>query len=751
MGEMKIYIDNIEVIAKKGDTILTAARRAGVYIPTLCYLQKCEPIASCRLCVVEVEGQNGLILACQTKAVDGLKVIVNSEKLQSERTKIMELYCVNHPLECGVCDKSGECDLQNKTLEFGVDAQKFMAKEQKREIQNWQFIQYDPSLCVLCEKCVHVCNEIIGDDAIAIKYGGYKSSIIPKKSDTLDCTFCAECVAVCPVGALVSKDFKYKSNAWELKKTPSSCSHCSSACHIYYETKHNGTEKKGRKIYRVTNDFDFSTLCHKGRFDFAFANDSVRDDKAFESAKNALRMAKAIRFTSNITNEEALILQKLKEKTGIKLINNDALSYKNFIDAYSKASGNLHYSADLTSVKNSDFIVVLGTKIANDNPLVRYAINEASKKKNAEVVYAHSIEDALMAPVVTKYIKYEPASENGVMAILANMFADKGLLRDSEKEYFEEMDLGYVSSECSFDEEEQEAIKKSSNRKTSPVLILGSDLFSHPKAIEIAKFAGVLERSSNFKILIIPSMTNTLGVSLICDIDGESDYGFTVGYNTRGDYELSSSKASDETTLAVPALNQQEGTFTNIDKRVVPLSVALDFDCYCLNDLVNALDIGFDKKYTVEYTRDLPVSKGYISVDFDSLNNCYLNDGRENRGYILIQAKTKPETQSLAEIDSIGEMNGVLVYCSNPPLGFSMSSKYGAKKASNTDIIIGSKAFMAAAKVTNGANIEIEAGGKKLQREFVLDTAMKGTIALLQEGGLDGYKICKAKIISVES
>ncbi len=266
MSEIKITINGIEISANKNDTILKAARREGVYIPTLCYLSKCEPISSCRLCVIEAENQEGLILACQTKVVDGLVVKTNSERLAEERQKIMQLYCVNHPLECGVCDKSGECDLQNKTLEFGVTAQKFMAVDQKREIKDWGFIQYDPSLCILCEKCVHTCNEIIGDDAIEIKVGGYKSIIGPKNSETLDCTFCGECIAVCPVGALVSKEFKYSSNAWELKKVPSACAHCSSACSLTYESKHNGTESVGQKIYRVSNDFEFSTLCQAGRF-----------------------------------------------------------------------------------------------------------------------------------------------------------------------------------------------------------------------------------------------------------------------------------------------------------------------------------------------------------------------------------------------------------------------------------------------------------------------------------------------------
>jgi NADH-quinone oxidoreductase subunit G len=177
----KFFIDGKEVVAEKGETILNVARKNDIYIPTMCYLEKVSPISSCRLCVVDVEGNDGFVLSCQTPPVEGIKVTTNSPELHKHRKNIMKFYDVNHPLECGVCDKSGACDLQNKTLEFGVDCQDFSAKEQYRKIDNWGMIQYDPSLCIVCEKCVSTCNEVIGDDAIELHFGGYSSGIIPKK------------------------------------------------------------------------------------------------------------------------------------------------------------------------------------------------------------------------------------------------------------------------------------------------------------------------------------------------------------------------------------------------------------------------------------------------------------------------------------------------------------------------------------------------------------------------------------------
>ena len=128
-------IDGVQVQAQKGETILTVARKNNIYIPTMCYISKTTPCASCRMCVVEAKGVDGFVLSCNTPPTEGVEIITNNDALQNERTNIMKLYDVNHPLECGVCDKSGECDLQNKTLEFNVERQNFSARDQLRPLK----------------------------------------------------------------------------------------------------------------------------------------------------------------------------------------------------------------------------------------------------------------------------------------------------------------------------------------------------------------------------------------------------------------------------------------------------------------------------------------------------------------------------------------------------------------------------------------------------------------------------------------
>ncbi len=727
---IKFSIDGKEVVAKKGETILQVARREGIYIPTMCYLSKVKPIESCRLCVVEVEGVDGFVLSCQTPPTPDIKVRTNSQALYIHRQNIMQLYDVNHPLECGVCDKSGECDLQNKTLEFRVDHQEFTAKDQYRPIQNWKYIQYDPSLCILCEKCVHVCNEVIGDDAIEIEYGGYKSRIIPKDAPTLDCTFCGECIAVCPVGALISSDFKYTSNAWELGRVPAACAHCSAACHLYYETKHASIQNPEPKIYRVKNEFEFETLCGAGRFGFDFENRAQKDEAAFGRALEAFEKADTIRFSSFITNEEAFILQKLKEQKGYKLVNEEAKAYQRFLDSYAQTSGKALYGADLQRVEQSDFIILLGSFVSSDNPAVRYALTVSQKRRRSEIIDMHPVEDDLLKPVVTKFVKYEVGSEEAVLGMLLDALLDDEAKQEIDREWFEELDIGYLSAESSVGEEEIADIlarlqRKRRLREDRCTLILGEDLYTHPRAENLAKLAGLIDRFTDFEVMIIPPKTNSLGVALICDLDEEAGE-YTIGYNAKGDFVLSALGDGD---LDMPALNQQEGTFTNIDKRVVPTNVALPYEGYVLNDLAKALGVS-DKEYTIEFTKELPQEKGYKPIEFDDLPNRFLNDGTEERGYRLQSKKVNLSRKNIEPIAQLPEFNGTVIYRCEPVLQFSPFTNKAHQLNWSCDLV-GSYQFSVAAKLQDGDEVVIHSSFGEIIKYFRIDPKLKGTVALL--------------------
>ena len=745
-----VTIDGKECEAQFGQTILEIARANSVYIPTMCYLTKVEPIASCRMCVVAVEGVEGMILSCQEKATDGAVITTTNDEIHEQRENIMKLYDVNHPLECGVCDKSGECDLQNKTMEFGINQQDFTARDQHRPVQDWGFISYDPALCIMCEKCVHVCNEIVGDDVLAISVGGYNSTIINTKQGQ-ECSNCGECMSVCPVGALVSTDFKYSSNAWELEKIPASCSHCSAACQMSYEVKPESIANHDSKIYRVTNNYEFTSLCGAGRFGYDFENRGiVKDVEKFEETLNAFRKAKTIRFSATISNEEALILQKFKEKSGVKLVCSEARGYQKFMNALSSTTGYSLYNGDLKKLSKSKGIIVLGSRVNDDAPMVKFHISMASKRQRAKITYMHPIEDPSISNIITQFMKYEVGSEEGVVALLAKTLLDEKELPTEINKYLSELDVGNLSAESNIGEEELEQLAKGLLKKSDFTLVVGTDLYEHPKAENIAKILGIIEAHSDFDLIVIPPSTNALGVSLICDLDDEAT-GYTIGYNTEGDYILSSMGGGD---IDMPALNQQEGSFTSIDKRVVPTHVALPYGGYILNDIMNAL--GLKKKYTISYTKQLPIDKGYKDIEFDSLPDYFDIDGSEHRGYLLENKKVSKKIE-LDDISELPTYDGVVLYQCNSGTQFSPFTNMTEQLKSEA-FLKGSSQFAAVAKLNDGDKVMFELNGIKYERVFKIDTHMKGTIAInptydigLSSTLVSYYRFSKSKLEKMDS
>lgn len=348
-------------------------------------------------------------------------------------------------------------------LEMGVDSQRHCVADTQRPTKNWGAIHYDASLCIVCERCITVCKDMIGESALkTVPRGGaeldkawkdktekdayamwnkLQKSIIGVASgaETLDCTQCGECTAVCPVGALVGSDFQYTSNAWELKKIPAANPHSSDCSLIYYDVKQKGIHNPDLKIYRVNSDQTYAPLHAAARYGFDFENVvEGKDEKAFAQAIELLKIkVDTIAFDSYITNEEALILQKLKEKYGYKLVNKDAYAYQNFMKAFASTSGKNLYSGDINSVRASNFVVSFGTAIKTDSPNMGYAMNNAIGMNKGAGVYFHPISD----PIVSGYSKnllsvtHKVGSEEAIAYLLLDLFGDKETMPKHVVEY----------------------------------------------------------------------------------------------------------------------------------------------------------------------------------------------------------------------------------------------------------------------------------------------------------------------------
>jgi NADH-quinone oxidoreductase subunit G len=740
MSKVNITIDGQPIVCEEGEFILNAARANGIFIPAICYLTRCSPTLACRICLVEADGKQ--VYACNAKTKEGMNISTKTENIETERRSIMEVYDVNHPLQCGVCDQSGECELQNYTLEMGVDSQSYTIADVERPIKDWGHLHYDPGLCIVCERCVTVCKDMIGDNSLkTVPRGGgpidaefketmpkdayamwnkLNKSVIGLTSgeEMLDCTSCGECAAVCPVGALVDTDFIYTTNAWEQKKIPATCSHCSAGCQLNYEVKHTSVESNEEKIYRTSNEWNYVSLCGAGRYGYDFENRDVeKDETAFNAAISAFEKADTIRFTSTISNEEALILQKLKEKSGYRLINEEARTFKAFLDDYAEVSGQQLYGGDLKSAHDANFVVSIGTALKSDNPNARYAFNNAIKMNKGAGLYFHPVKDPVIEGIGKGVFPayHKPMREETVMYLMLDLFGDKEKMPSDVTEYLatfhslktvtveetikekvvEKVMVKKVNEETGEEEEvEEEKTKmvpkkvskevevdenrllelldidadkwtafmdKNLKKKDAFALIAGPDLYTHPKAKNLARLLALVEKYTDFSITMIPPLSNTLGVALICDLDSEAgDY--SIGYNTKGDFTLSALGDGD---LDMPAMNQQEGTLTSIEKRVNPTNAALPYGGYVLNDIANAL--GLSSRYTIDYTAKLPTEAGFEAADFDSLPNRYENDGTEVRGYALNNVAVKAGNEAVEKIDESLTLEGdYIIYEANP-------------------------------------------------------------------------------------
>ena len=223
--------------------------------------------------------------------------------------------------------------------------------------------------------------------------------------------------------------------------------------------------------------------------------------------------------------------------------------------------------------------------------------------------------------------------------------------------------------------------------------------------------------------MITPAKTNTIGVSLICDLDDEVS-GEVFGYNDEGDFVLSSDEFAN---LAIPSLNQQEGTFVSIDKKVVPTNVAISFEGYNLNDLANA--VGLREKYTIDYTKKLPIDKGFKAIDFDNLENHYEIDWKRETSNGGRETRVEVE-----EVDDIDSYDGTIIYLTNPVLEFNQWTN----RAFNSELkLVGSNQFAIGAKIKDGDRVVVEFGGQVVDITFEVDKKQKGVIAKMPIANLE--------------
>lgn len=316
----KVKIDHKSIDVPEGTTVLDAARMLDIPIPTLCHHPKLTPFGGCRLCLVEIKGIPRPVTSCTTPVSDGMEVFTSTPLIEDLRKTVLELILSDHPNDCMVCEKAGDCTLQELAYFYGLRENRFEGERRRYTKRDGNpFIERDLEKCILCGRCVKVCDEVQGVGAIDFGYRGFFSKISTPFEKDLDCEFCGQCVSVCPTGALTGKQWAFKGRQKDVREVETVCTYCGTGCNITLHVRRN-------EIVRVSSREDTwneGWLCVKGRFGYKFVNSPDRLTKPLirTGPKEAVDVEKAGQYFREATWEEALDLvasrlREIKEANG---------------------------------------------------------------------------------------------------------------------------------------------------------------------------------------------------------------------------------------------------------------------------------------------------------------------------------------------------------------------------------------------------------------------------------------------------
>jgi NADH-quinone oxidoreductase subunit G len=415
MPDVSLTVDGKKVTAPAGTLLIEACKSAGIEVPSFCYYPNLSLQGACRMCLVKIEKMPKLQTACTTAISEGMIVITDSPEVHQARKSMVEMLLGNHPLDCPVCDAGGECELQDMTFSYGAAESKYMEAKNHKDEQQWSpVVFFDRPRCILCYRCVRVCGEGMDVWALGVQNRGVSSIIAPNHEDHLECEECGMCIDICPVGALTSGAYRYKTRPWEMKHVGTICTHCGDGCKTTLGVRRADT---GMQIVRGDNrdksgiNGDF--LCVKGRYAFDFAD---RDDRltqplirkdgkltpatweeAFELIGRRFAEIRdrdggksiGVVGSTRITNEESYLLSKFT-RVVLKTNNIDHHRTADFPAFATALSGKPDATATMREVYNAPAILVIGNNPTEQHPLLAWQIRNNVRLRRSRLYLINS-------------------------------------------------------------------------------------------------------------------------------------------------------------------------------------------------------------------------------------------------------------------------------------------------------------------------------------------------------------------------
>jgi NADH-quinone oxidoreductase subunit G len=444
MAETKLVtlkINDRDVQVPPGTLVIEATRRIGTEVPSFCYYPGLSLQAACRMCLVEVEKMPKLQTACTLIATEGMVVRTNTDQVRGARKAMLEFLLTNHPLDCPVCDKGGECELQDMVFRYGADTSRFVEEKIHRPEEKWsELVYYDAPRCILCFRCVRVCDEGMDVKALGVGMRGANSIIIPNREDHLECEECGMCIDICPVGALTSGTYRYKTRPWEMTYVSTVCTHCSNGCKTTLSVRnHEILRANNRDLSGINEDF----LCIKGRFGFDFTKHPERlrqpmvrkGDQLFpvsweEAAQTAATRLKKIYDLSGkdsigfigsnrTSNEENYLFQRLARATfgTNNLDHHRTADYTGLVTALGDRAGDSLLT--MQQLAEARAVLLVGNDPTEQNPLAAWQIRKGIRHIGAKLFILNT-RDIKLKRKATQFVKVSGGQEAAAIRWMAH-------------------------------------------------------------------------------------------------------------------------------------------------------------------------------------------------------------------------------------------------------------------------------------------------------------------------------------------
>ena len=546
-----VTINDQEVSVEDGTLILEAAKQIGIHIPTFCYQPILSRLASCRICLVEIEGQRKLQPSCVTPVMPGMRVQTESRDVKEARIGVLEFFLSNHALDCPVCDKGGECELQNMVHKYGPRKGQFAEKKERFHEKDYRLspvIIKNSNRCVQCLRCVRVCDEAVGRSVLGAMGRGTHQEETSFLKSYMDCDHCGNCIEVCPVGCFMRLPYRYKARPWDLNSASTICPFCATGCRM-------DIQERGGEYIRAISKFgkgvNSELMCARGRFGFDFLNSKDRlttplrkkEDGTFEEItwEEALKTIKAnfklssperigAIISARNTNEEFYLLQKFMRKV-LKSNNIDSSPRwsSDAVSAYVTACGINEGGTSIADSIDVDTVLITGSQISDENPVTDYLLRRAFDTRRIGVIIA-SPRAMKLDSSAQMTLRNIPASDGTLLkAVVAELYAEKpeAFNEVTGLEKIKGLDSAVLSKECGVALDDIKATAGKLLKSAQVSILAGTEYLRFPESLEGLVFLRDALRALKKDLKILPLLDR-------CNQRGAWDMGihpaFTPGY-----------------------------------------------------------------------------------------------------------------------------------------------------------------------------------------------------------------------------